>query len=160
VSICLPLSPRTPTRSALHTKKKGRLRYHKRPKSREETPKEGSDSGMGLGGATAWRHVRRSRPAAQLNVGKRRASKGVKELYQGLWRSPLCRCWIKNGLDGADMRLPDCPDQRTSTDLRSWSVWCQRATSHVSIDSIRLQKSFHSGRPAICNGLINASRCS
>jgi hypothetical protein len=26
-------------------KKKGRLRFHKRPKSREETPKEGSDSG-------------------------------------------------------------------------------------------------------------------
>jgi hypothetical protein len=25
-------------------KKKGRLRYHKRPKSREETPKEGNDS--------------------------------------------------------------------------------------------------------------------
>src|SRR6266436_4636220 len=31
-------------------KKKGRLRCHKRPKSREETPKEGSDSGVGLGG--------------------------------------------------------------------------------------------------------------
>jgi hypothetical protein len=30
-------------------KKKGRLRCHKRPKSREETPKEGSDSGMGMG---------------------------------------------------------------------------------------------------------------
>ena len=41
------------TQSALHTKKKGRLRCHKRPKSREETPKEGSDSGMGLGVATA-----------------------------------------------------------------------------------------------------------
>jgi hypothetical protein len=26
-------------------KKKGRLRCHKRPKSREETPNEGSDSG-------------------------------------------------------------------------------------------------------------------
>jgi hypothetical protein len=32
-------------------KKKGRLRCHKRPKSREETPKEGSDSGVGLGGS-------------------------------------------------------------------------------------------------------------
>jgi hypothetical protein len=31
-------------------KEKGRLRCHKRPKSREETPKEGSDSGVGLGG--------------------------------------------------------------------------------------------------------------
>jgi hypothetical protein len=31
-------------------KKKGRLRCHKRPKSREETPKEGSDSGS----ATAY----------------------------------------------------------------------------------------------------------
>ncbi len=31
-------------------KKKGRLRCHKRPKSREETPKDGSDSGVGLGG--------------------------------------------------------------------------------------------------------------
>jgi hypothetical protein len=29
-----------------YTKKKGRLRCHKRPKSREETPKEGSDSGV------------------------------------------------------------------------------------------------------------------
>ena len=28
-----------------YTKKKGRLLRHKRPKSREETPKEGSDSG-------------------------------------------------------------------------------------------------------------------
>jgi hypothetical protein len=35
-------------------KKKGRLRCHKRPKSREETPKEGSDSGVGLGVATAY----------------------------------------------------------------------------------------------------------
>ena len=32
-----------------YTKKKGRLRCHKRPKSREETLKEGSDSGAGLG---------------------------------------------------------------------------------------------------------------
>ena len=30
--------------------KKDRLRCHKRPKSREETPKEGSDSGWGTGG--------------------------------------------------------------------------------------------------------------
>src|SRR6202795_1865085 len=34
----------------LENKKKGRLRCHKRPKSREETPKEGSDSGVGVGG--------------------------------------------------------------------------------------------------------------
>jgi hypothetical protein len=34
-------------------KKKGRLRCHKRPKSREELPKEGCDSGAGLGVATA-----------------------------------------------------------------------------------------------------------
>ena len=34
-------------------KKKGRLRCHKRPKSREETPKAGSDSGLG-GVATAY----------------------------------------------------------------------------------------------------------
>jgi hypothetical protein len=32
----------------LEHKKKGRLRCHKRPKSREETPKEGSDSGVGV----------------------------------------------------------------------------------------------------------------
>ena len=30
-----------------YAKKKGRLRCHKRPKSREETPKEGSDSAGG-----------------------------------------------------------------------------------------------------------------
>ena len=34
-------------------KRRGRLRYHRRPKSREETLREGSDSGMGLGVATA-----------------------------------------------------------------------------------------------------------
>jgi hypothetical protein len=33
----------------LEHKKKGRLRCHRRPKSREETPKEGSDSGVGAG---------------------------------------------------------------------------------------------------------------
>jgi hypothetical protein len=45
------------------TQKKGRLRCHKRPKSREETPKEGNDSG-------SYRIplARRSRSAAQLDV--------------------------------------------------------------------------------------------
>jgi len=38
-----------PKRSLEH-KKKGRLRCHRRPKSREETPKEGSDSGVWVGG--------------------------------------------------------------------------------------------------------------
>jgi hypothetical protein len=33
--------------------------------------------------------LRRSRSTAQLNVGKCRASKGVAERYEGLWRSPL-----------------------------------------------------------------------
>ena len=33
----------------ISARKKGRLRCHKRPKSREETPKEGSDSGWGRG---------------------------------------------------------------------------------------------------------------
>jgi hypothetical protein len=32
-----------------YAKRGGRLRCHKRPKSREETPKEGSDSGLGWG---------------------------------------------------------------------------------------------------------------
>jgi hypothetical protein len=64
--------------------KKGRLRCHKQPKSREETPKEGSDSG-----ATAYPYLRRSRSAAQLNGGEGRASKGVTERYEGLLRSPL-----------------------------------------------------------------------
>jgi hypothetical protein len=49
-------------RWGVHTKRKaacvatsgpGRLRCHKRPRSREETPKEGSDSGLG-GVATAY----------------------------------------------------------------------------------------------------------
>jgi len=35
-------------------KKKGRLRCRKEPKSREETPNEGSDSGVGPGDATAY----------------------------------------------------------------------------------------------------------
>jgi len=38
-----PKGPKNPT--GVHTKRKGRLRCHKRPESREETPKEGSDSG-------------------------------------------------------------------------------------------------------------------
>jgi hypothetical protein len=33
----------------ISARKKGRLRCHKRPKPREETPKEGSDSGWGSG---------------------------------------------------------------------------------------------------------------
>jgi len=37
------------TSGGIH-KKKGRLRCRKRPKSREETPMEGCDSGVGLGG--------------------------------------------------------------------------------------------------------------
>src|SRR5215468_5621710 len=57
-----------------HTKKKGRLRCHKRPKSREETPKEGCDSG---GSAIAYPIDKTSRLAAQLNVGKPRASQRV-----------------------------------------------------------------------------------
>jgi hypothetical protein len=59
-------------------KKKGRLRCHKRPKSREETPKEGNDSALGAG---RYRipYLRRSRSAAQLNVG-------VTARYEGLWR--------------------------------------------------------------------------
>src|SRR5712672_2023831 len=44
------LPQRTRKTIGVHTKKKGRLRCHKRPKSREETPKEGSDSGVGVGG--------------------------------------------------------------------------------------------------------------
>jgi len=54
-------------------KKKGRLRSRKRPKSREETPKEGSDSGA----LPHTPQIRRSLSAAQLNVG-------VKGRYEGL----------------------------------------------------------------------------
>ena len=43
-------APKDPENDGGAHKKKGRLRCHKRPKSREETPKEGSDSGVGLGG--------------------------------------------------------------------------------------------------------------
>jgi hypothetical protein len=49
-------------RDGIH-KKKGRLRCHKRPKSREETPKEGNDSG-----GYRLPLTRRSRSAAQLDV--------------------------------------------------------------------------------------------
>ena len=66
--------------------KKGRLRCHKRPKSREETPKEGSDSG---GYRTPL--PKTIATTAQLNVGKRRASKAVRERYEGLWR---CRAYL------------------------------------------------------------------
>ena len=38
----------------LERKKKGRLRCHKRPKSGEETPEEGSDSEVGWDLATAY----------------------------------------------------------------------------------------------------------
>ena len=43
------LCPKDPENDGGCIHKKGRLRCHKRPKSREETPKEGSDSGVGLG---------------------------------------------------------------------------------------------------------------
>jgi hypothetical protein len=43
-------SRRLRTASVISARKKGRLRCHKRPKAREETPKEGSDSGWGGGG--------------------------------------------------------------------------------------------------------------
>ena len=59
------------------TKGKGRLRCHKRPKSREETPKEGSDSGVGLGGRYRIPLANMIAISGSLNVGKRRASKGV-----------------------------------------------------------------------------------
>ena len=49
-------------------KKKGRLRCHKRPKSREETPKEGSDSGVGLGGRYRIPLAKTIAIAAQLYV--------------------------------------------------------------------------------------------
>jgi hypothetical protein len=39
--------------SKVRARKKGRLRCHKRPKSREKMPKEGSDSGWEEGDATA-----------------------------------------------------------------------------------------------------------
>jgi hypothetical protein len=42
----------------ISARKKGRLRCHKRPKSREETPKEGSDSGWGSGGRYRIPYVR------------------------------------------------------------------------------------------------------
>jgi hypothetical protein len=38
--------------------------------------------------------LRRLRSTAQLNVGKRLASKGIAELYEGLWRSPLAIGWV------------------------------------------------------------------
>ena len=41
----VPHAPQDPRNRWGAYKKKGRLRCHKRPKSREETPKEGSDSG-------------------------------------------------------------------------------------------------------------------
>src|SRR3984957_14101511 len=72
-----------------YLKKKGRLRCHKRPKSREETPKRAAIAVWGWGDRYRMPHLRRSRSAAQLNVGKRLASKGIKEPYQGLRRLPL-----------------------------------------------------------------------
>src|SRR6266404_660196 len=55
-------------------KKKGRLRCHKRPKSREETPKEGSDSGVGLRLAKARRRKRSATLDLLIGVGSRRRS--------------------------------------------------------------------------------------
>jgi hypothetical protein len=54
----------------------------------------------------------RSRSTAQLNVGKSRASKGLTELYEGLWRPPLLAC---SGFGPAsepsastDLGIPQC----------------------------------------------------
>jgi hypothetical protein len=74
----------------LEHKKKGRLRCHKRPKSREETPKEGSDRGWGWGVATAYAELRRSRSAAQLNVR-------VAGRDEGLWALTLKAEHFRNG---------------------------------------------------------------
>jgi hypothetical protein len=77
------------------TQKKGRLRCHKRPKSREENAQGGQAIAGGLPHIT---HISRSRSAAQLYGGKRRAPKGFMEQYEGLWRSwnhaasPSTRC--------------------------------------------------------------------
>jgi hypothetical protein len=63
--LCVPKDPEND--GGAH-KKKGRLRCHKRPKSREETPKEGSDSGVGLGGRYRIPLAKTIASAAQLNV--------------------------------------------------------------------------------------------
>jgi hypothetical protein len=88
----VPAVPHAPRRTRENRwgahKKKGRLRCRKRPSLGRKRPRRAAIAGWGWG-ATAYPQLRRSRPAAQLNVGKRRASKGVKELYEGLWCSPL-----------------------------------------------------------------------
>ena len=55
-----------------YTKRKGRLRRHKRPKSREETPEEGSNSGVG------GRY--RTTPSKTITIGgsiERRVTSGI-----------------------------------------------------------------------------------
>ena len=59
------------------------------PSLGRKRPRRAAIAEWGGGGRYRIPYLSRSRSAAQLNVGKRRASKGVTERYEGLWRSPL-----------------------------------------------------------------------
>jgi hypothetical protein len=59
------------------------------PSLGRKRPRRAAIAAWGGGGRYRIPYLSRSRSAAQLNVGKRRASKGVTERYEGLWRSPL-----------------------------------------------------------------------
>jgi hypothetical protein len=62
----------------ISARKKGRLRCHKRPKSREETPNEGSDS-IGLGGQPLSRRL--SKMVAISGSIERRETSGIQRRH-------------------------------------------------------------------------------
>jgi hypothetical protein len=96
-----------------YTKKKGRLRCHKRPKSREETPKEGSDS---AGGSYRMPLVKTIAISGQLSAR-------ITDRYQGLWRSPL---WVMSIALSGCPTLPVYP----GADLRS-GLSCHAKDLHI-----------------------------
>jgi hypothetical protein len=98
--------------------------------------------------------LRRSRAAAQLHVGNRRASKGVTERYEGLWRSPLELTTSARGQSlqfGSPKAMSDSPleagyrvAQRVPVRVRSMrylmaSVCCPAMTAAIQVHS-RVQR--------------------
>src|SRR5229473_1036899 len=92
-------------------KKKGRLRCHKRPKSREETPKEGSDSGVGLGGRY---RIPLAKTIAISGSIERKGSRTDTKVYGARPQGRALPQWVKRRILGTSRCFPLCPRKRTS----------------------------------------------
>jgi hypothetical protein len=107
-------------------KKKGRLRCHKRPKSREETPKEGSDSGVGVGGRY---RIPQAKTIAISGSIERKGSRTDTKVYDARPQGRALPQWVNRvGLTGP-RRLPVYPDERTFSGQAGMSEKCQKQKS-------------------------------